>query len=274
MSPTVVAPEPFPGLPPEASSNLLAGRKIVVTRPQAQALALSAGIRAAGGIPVWFPTIEIAPLASYRELDRALAGLREFDLAVFVSANAVACAWARLAAPWPAGLAAAATGPGTAASLNARGVAVVIAPAAQFDSEGLLAELRQREFRPRRVLILKGEGGREWLSDQLRLQGARVDSVACYRRVRAGADPAVIERLAQARELSGVVVASSEGGEHLMALLGAPALQWLQDVPIFVPHQRIAQAMRGHGLRRVVQTAGGDAGLMAGIGGYFRAAPQ
>ncbi len=145
----------------------------------------------------------------------------------------------------------------------------MIVPPAQFDSEGLVAELRRRNFSPKHVLILKGEGGRAWLADNLREHGARVERVDCYRRCRAVSDSRIIGRLAEARELAGMVVVSSEAGDNLMALLGEAALRWLEDVPVFVPHPRIEQTLRAHGLTRVVLTAGGDTGLMAGITAYF-----
>jgi uroporphyrinogen-III synthase len=251
----------------------LAGRRIVVTRPQNQAIGLSEAIRAAGGVPVWFPTIHIEPLADTPELDQALARLAGFDLAIFISSNAVACTWERLPGGWPATLYAAATGPGTAAALAGRGVARVVVPPVQFDSEGLIAELERQGIAPRHVLILKGEGGREWLADTLRERGIQVQCVASYRRVRAVTDVEIIGKLARAGELDGVVVASSEGGDHLVEMLGANAIAWLATVPIFVPHARIGERMRTHGMAQVVLTGGGDAGLIAGITAHFAARP-
>jgi uroporphyrinogen-III synthase len=248
----------------------LRGKRIVVTRPQHQAIGLSGSIREAGGIPVWFPTIHIEPLADNAELDAALAGLAAFDLAVFVSANAVACACARLPGPWPAQVPAGSTGPGTAQALAARGVARIITPEARFDSEGLVEELARIGLQPNKVLIVRGEGGREWLSETLRARGAQVRCVASYRRVAANSDPAVIARLVQARELDAWVVASSEGGDRLIELLGAEALPWLNSAPVFVPHARIAEHLKARGLTRVVLTAGGDAGLMAGMRDHFK----
>jgi uroporphyrinogen-III synthase len=259
------------GATPEGA---LAGRAIVVTRPQAQAEGLSALIRAAGGTPVCFPTIDIEPLPQTTELAAALAGLSEIDLAVFISANAVACSLSHLSAAWPAGLPAAAIGPGTAAALAGRGVAHVIVPPVQFDSEGLLKAIGERGLAPRRVTLFKGEGGREWLADALREGGAQVNAVDCYRRVRAPADARIIGALAERGELAGVVVSSSQGADHLFALLGADGLAWLDGVPVFVPHARIAGRVAAHGAGTVVQTAGGDAGLMAGMAAHFSVGRQ
>ena len=52
----------------------LAGRTIVVTRPQAQAAPLAEAIVAAGGTPLIFPLLEISPAADPQALGRVFAG--------------------------------------------------------------------------------------------------------------------------------------------------------------------------------------------------------
>ena len=253
-------------------SRPLEGRRVVVTRPAAQAAALADLIRADGGVPVLFPTIDIVALDDCAELDAALDGLRGVDLAVFVSANAVQHALARLAArglSWPAHLRAAATGPATAAQLLARGLQNVVHPPQRFDSEGLLAELDRQGVAPKRVLIVRGSGGREWLLDALTARGVAVQAVASYARVRGSADSALLRRLAAEHALDAIIVTSSEGGDNLMAMLGADALAIVNQAPLFVPHPRIAARMRALDCTRVIETAGGDAGLMAGLCVHF-----
>lgn len=250
----------------------LADRQVVVTRPRGQAQALADSILAEGGVPVWFPTIAIAPVADAGELDACLHRLGEFDLVVFVSANAVTHAFAR-GAGWPAQLPAGATGPGTAAQLRQCGVARVVVPKRQFDSEGLLAELDGQGLSPQRVLIIRGDGGREWLADALRARGAAVTSVASYRRVRAVPDQQALHQLLSAARIDAVTVTSTEGGEHLLSLLGNDALNWLNRAPMFVPHERIGRCMRQRGVLNVVVTAGGDEGLVRGMVDYFRRCP-
>lgn len=250
------------------STHGLVARQVVVTRPQDQAQALSELILAHGGTPVWFPTIAIAPVPDTRELDDCLARLAQFDWVVFVSANAVTHAFARGFA-WPAELPAGATGPGTAAQLRQCGVARVVVPKRQFDSEGLLAELDNQGVAPQRVLIIRGDGGREWLADALRARGVTVTSVASYQRARAIPDPAALQQLLGAARIDAVTVTSTEGGEHLLSLLGKDALTWLNRAPMFVPHERIGRCMRQRGVHNVLVTAGGDEGLVAGMVNYF-----
>ncbi|MCW7541076.1 uroporphyrinogen-III synthase [Aquabacterium sp. A7-Y] len=90
-------------------------------------------------------------------------------------------------AAWPAGVLAATPGPGTDAALEAAGVAAQwrvqpAADAAQFDSESLWLQLQQRSWSGVRVLIVRGDGGRDWLAERLRQAGAEVDFVSAYRR--------------------------------------------------------------------------------------------
>lgn len=267
----------------------LDGLHIVVTRPAAQAGALAEMIRAAGGVPVLFPTIDIAALADLRELDAALDALASFDLAIFVSANAVQQTLARLHSrglAWPMQLRAAATGPATAAMLAAQLAPLlaqqpahpscqsheVIHPRARFDSEGLVAELAHLKVPPQRVLIVRGTGGREWLLDHFTHTGLVVETVASYARLRGSADPVALLQRVRHGQIAALTVTSSEGGENLVEMLAQDAAIVTKSVPVFVPHPRIAARMRALDCARVIETAGGDAGLMSGLAAHFAAA--
>ena len=68
---------------------------------------------------------------------------------------------------WPAQLVAFAPGPGTAEALASVGVTDVRIPATTFDSEGLLALPELSAVRGKRIVIFRGDGGREDLGDAL-----------------------------------------------------------------------------------------------------------
>ncbi|MCG2578552.1 uroporphyrinogen-III synthase [Dechloromonas sp. XY25] len=253
-------------------SGPLAGRTVVVTRPQAQAAPLAEAIAADGGVPLVFPLLEIAPAADPQPLLEAAARLGEYALAVFVSPNAVDHALPVLLAPgpWPVALQPAAVGPGTVKALAERGVAGCIAPTERFDSEALLAlpELAAERMTGRRVAIFRGDGGRELLADTLRERGATVDCIACYRR--SGPSAGVAPLLAAWREgrLDALTVSSSEGLRHLVDLLDGEGRTFLQQTPLFVPHARIAEIARTLGLSNIILTDAADAGLLAGLRAY------
>lgn len=251
----------------------LAGRCIVVTRPAAQAEALMQGLRAEGAEPLFFPVIEIAPLEDTQPLRALAARLAEFEYAFFVSANAVAQTLAVLPRMhWPASLRIVTVGPGSARALQTAGFTDVLLPAEQFDSEGVLdlPDMQAAAVRGKRVLILRGNGGRELLASSLRERGADVEVVSCYRRVPAQTDPAHLRARADAGGIDALSFTSSEGARNFVALLGADAAPLLARVPCFVPHARIAAEMARLGAQTVRPTAAGDEALIAALQDYFR----
>jgi uroporphyrinogen-III synthase len=186
-----------------------------------------------------------------------------YDYAVFVSANAV-----EYGVPdprrWPPGLVAFAPGPGTAEALADLGIADVRTPATTFDSDGLLALPELMSPAGKRVLIFRGDGGREHLGETLRARGAVVDYVACYRRAKPEGGVAGLAEAFREGRIHAVTITSSEGLDNLWALADdATRTRW-RACPTFVPHPRIAAHARDLGLA-VSETAGGDAGLLAGL---------
>ncbi|MDR0379171.1 MAG: uroporphyrinogen-III synthase [Candidatus Accumulibacter sp.] len=247
----------------------LAGKRILVTRPAAQAAALAARIAACGGETACFPLIDIAPPEDWQAVDEAASRLEAFALVVFVSQNAVSHGLTRLLAhrPWPRDLAAVAPGPGTAEMLAHAGIPKVIAPpCAPYDSESLLAldPLRAERMAGRVVLILRGNGGRELLAETLRVRGARVECVPCYRRM-LPTDGTRLMSLLRNNALDAVSFSSSEGLRNLMQLLDTDSYGKLAELPAFVPHRRIADEAARLGLHHVVLTESTDSGLVAGL---------
>lgn len=261
----------FPLAPDVPPPGPLAGVGVLVTRPARQAAGLVAQLAALGARPLVFPAIVILPPADTAALERVHTALDRYDIAVFVSANAVEYG-VPAAGRWPARLRAFAPGPGTAAALAAAGVHGATIPATTFDSEGLLALPALRDVRGKRVAIFRGDGGREVLGDTLRERGAHVDYVGCYRRA---APESGIEGLAQAlREgrVHAFTFTSSEGLGNLWTLFDDDTRERARRLPFFVPHPRIAERARGMGLTTVV-TPGADAGLIAGLLEWFASHP-
>ena len=241
----------------------LAGIGILVTRPARQSGAFAQKIAALGAAPVMYPAIAIEPPTDPAPLARAHAALDQYDIAVFVSANAV-----EYGAPdarwWPARLSTFAPGPGTAEALAAVGISGVHIPVSTFDSEGLLTLPALADLRGKRVMIFRGDGGREQLGDALRERGATVDYVSCYRRCAPVGDGRGLADAFREGRIDAVTITSSEGLDNLWALTDEATRAAWRSRPTFVPHPRIAEHARGLGLG-VIETAGSDAGLIAGL---------
>ena len=251
-------------------NNPLAGRGVVITRPAAESARLAALISDAGGVPLLYPAIEIGDAADLHALDSAIDRLDDFDLAIFISPSAVNKAMSRIQARrvLPAQLRYAAIGPGGVRSLQRFGVQQVIAPAqdsARYDSESLLATKSLQHMRGQRVVIFRGDGGRELLSETLIARGATVESVTCYRRGKPTFDPAWLLHAFASGEVAAVIITSSEGLRNLCEHLGAAGETWLRKTPIVVPHPRIAAVARELGMNSVVESSAGDAALVAAV---------
>ena len=250
----------------------LAGFGILVTRPARQAAAFAQKVGALGGTPVIFPAIAILPPADPAALGRAHDALSTFDIAIFVSANAV-----EYGAPdkrrWPVQLLVLAPGPGTAEALAAVGIASARIPATTFDSEGLLAMPELADVRGKRVLILRGDGGRAHLGDALAARGAQVDYVTCYRRAKPQSGIAGLAEAFRDGRIDAVTITSGEGLDNLWSLADDAVHAAWRARPTFVPHARIAARAGDLGLS-VIITGGGDAGLIAGLLEWAAAQPR
>lgn len=249
---------------------------VVITRPLAQAQPLAARVAALGRPVEVLPLLEIAPLADSTLLQSTLAGLASYALVAFVSPNAIDAAFAHIAA-WPEGVTAAVVGEGSRAALAAHGVTDanthIASPAnpAHADTEHLLQALDLNALRGARVLIVRGESGRELMGDAFRAAGADVTVVAAYRRSTPAMTPALgatLERLL-ARPADWVIT-SSEALRGLLQLAaqlpgGASAVVKLQQQHLIVPHARIAQTANGLGFHSITQTGSGDERLLAAL---------
>ncbi|MFL6567143.1 MAG: uroporphyrinogen-III C-methyltransferase [Burkholderiales bacterium] len=241
----------------------LRGRGILVTRPAGQAERLAALVSAAGGRPFLFPAIEIERLPA-----RPLPRLDEFDLAVFVSPTAVDCAFERIK---HAGVPVAAVGGGTRRALQALGAREVLAPESGADSEALLALPQLHEVSGKRILIVRGEGGREVLADTLAARGARTEYLECYRRMLPHADMAPVTAAWDRGEIDAVTVSSAASLDNLITLLGVPRLA---AKPLFVNHARVAEHAHEVGVPEVIVAGPGDEEMAEALVAYFASRPM
>jgi uroporphyrinogen-III synthase len=121
--------------------------------------------------------------------------------------------------------------------------------AGRFDSEALWAELApRRDWRDQRVWIVRGEGGRNWLSDELAAVGAHVRHVTAYRRAAPrwdAAERAVLDRALAEPQRHVWLFSSSEAVGHWPQGLNAGAHRAVAT------HARIAEAARRQGMDQV-----------------------
>lgn len=250
-------------------SLLSASPAVVVTRPAGQAQRLVDAIRAAGGTPVALPLLDIAEAADVPSFRAALARLAEFDFAVLVSPSAIEKVLPRVieAGGWPENVTPIVVGEGSANALAAYATPAPLKPAERFDSEGVLALGPLQQLDGKRIMIFRGDGGRELMADTFRARGAEVEVVEAYRRLKPDHD---LAPLLAAEPLPVFTITSSDALRHLVALAGESLRERLQSAVLFVSHQRIAALAGDLGFSRIVVTTNGDEGMLQSLCDWFK----
>ncbi|MDD3519286.1 MAG: uroporphyrinogen-III synthase [Chromatiales bacterium] len=235
----------------------LAGLGIVVTRPAHQADGFCSALEAAGAKAIRFPVLEILEPADMAPLLDVVARLDDFDLALFISPNAVDRALNLIHARrrLPPSMQIAAIGRKTARELERFGYRADFCPEQRFDSEALLADPRLADMQGRRVVIFRGDGGRELLAETFAARGAMVEYANCYRRGRPQTDVGELLRVWSRGEVHLVTVTSSEGLRNLFGMLGQLGQMWLRRTPLVVGSQRMRDTAAELGIRATVQVA-------------------
>jgi uroporphyrinogen-III synthase len=235
-----------------APGRALQGVRVLVTRPRDQAEELSQLIESEGGEAIRFPAIEIAEPADTQALLAAIDRLDKFDLAIFISPNAVIRAMKLVNAhhgAWPRNVRIAGVGRGSARELKRFDIGNVIVPAGRFDSEALLALPELQRVTGLRIVIFRGEGGRELLGDTLKSRGANVEYAECYQRMRPRADVTPLLHRWARGEIHIVCLTSVDGLRNLFDMLGPAGQPWLARTPVIVVSTRMAEVCRELGFK-------------------------
>ena len=252
--------------------------RLLLTRPAQESAALAATLAAQGIHSSSLPLLAIEALAESAEQRATILELDRYCAVVVVSKPAARLGLDLLERYWPQPLAGQpwfAVGAASAEILREHGL-TAYCPEQGDDSEALLElpQLRQvlaAACTPR-VLILRGEGGREWLAERLRGQGVPVDYLPLYRRLLPHYPPAALTERLAAERLNGLVVSSGQGFTHLLELAGA---DWprVARLALFVPSPRVADMARAAGAQFVVDCRGANAAaLLAAL--QVQAAPD
>ena len=240
----------------------MTGWRVLLTRPADESAALAASLSEAGIFSSSLPLLETQPLPITAEHQAVFQRLNRYCAVIVVSKPAARLALQQLGGsvppmPWFS------VGAATAQILADHGLNVHF-PATGDDSEALLElpALREAIALPGgRVLILRGEGGRELLAERLREQGASVDYLELYRRFLPVYEKGALMQRIQLERLNGLVVSSGQGFLHLQALAGA---DWprVAQLPLFVPSPRVAEMARAAGAKKVVDCRGASAAAL------------
>jgi len=232
----------------------LDGLKVLVTRPEQQARSLCDSITAAGGVAIAMPVLDIVPIVPW---DGSEFILDQQDMIIFISRNAVTHFMTGSRGRLADNVQLVAVGSGTAATMRDRGLRVDIQPPPPAGSESLLAMPELNKVQNKKVLIVRGEGGRELLADTLLARGANINYLEVYRRGLPSRSKIEID---QAKTADCIVITSIAGLDNLCQLMDINelTLKWL-----IVMSERIRQYALNLGFQQCVVVADtSDAGVM------------
>jgi len=218
--------------------------QVLVTRPAHQAKPLLMQLQQQGFEAIPFAVIEICDVPPSDALIQQLKHLEQYALLIFISANAVHkgmdCLQTVSASITQPVLA---IGAATAKALKHYNVTPLTLKSQQFDSETLLEHpaLQGDNIQGKKILIFRGQAGREVLADNLRKRGAMVEYAAVYRRQKAQQDSRPLLQHWQTRGIDLITVSSNEALQNLYDMLGMAGRDILLKTAIIVPSTRCVQ---------------------------------
>ena len=232
----------------------LSNLRVLVTRPGASGLSLCAEINKQQGQAIHFPTIEFLPPSHPQQFQEQVFRVDEQDWLIFISPQAVVSASYKIHQFWPQfpwQVKVAALGAGTAKALQKASLPVDVFPDTTWNSWGLLRLPQFQHVSGKKIMIVRGEGGRTELADKLKQRGAIVTHMIAYQRSLPQVDVSDCLGLLRAQAVDVVITASGEGLENLKELL-KPGWPTLQFVPVVVISQRMADIAKELGFRKIL----------------------
>ena len=233
------------------NTNPLSGLSILVTRPEHQADMFCLMLEQAGAKVYRFPVMAIESTTADDRFHHLFNHLAQQDIVIFTSSNAVryALPWLKpylesaqtqLTATLPCSVAA--IGKKTAQALQDAQIDVQLMPERHFNSESLLALPEMQTIKHKKILIIKGEGGRTLLRESLLAREANVEEIAVYRRVLPTYNNLMLKTL-RSKKIDIITLTSVESSNNLMTLLHHQSIPWLSSATLVLGSPRIEQAI-------------------------------
>ncbi|MDX2481861.1 MAG: uroporphyrinogen-III synthase [Desulfuromusa sp.] len=229
----------------------LAGRRFLITRPQAQAADFISLLEQQGGSAICIPTIEIIPPASWAPLDFAMRDLEDFDILILTSVNGVAAFFERLLETNQyygtlTDILVVAVGPKTALAIEENHIHPNLIPE-DHRAEGVVAELLKLGVKGKRILYPRAEIARPLIIDRLREAGAEVIAPVAYRTIMPEGNEDKIRSLFRVGDLDAVCFSSSSTFSNLLTMLGDDLQKLQGETRFFSIGPQTSENIRKHG---------------------------
>ena len=219
---------------------------LISSRPQGTNVQLSDDLKNSEIKLLSFPLTEIHPLNNYQIFDGVIENIKTYQHIIFISTNAVHFFLERvkkLSLQIPKNLIFSSIGPTTKLLLQKKLSVDVHSPIKTFDSEHLLKEKIYNNVEGQKILIIRGEGGRETLKNALEEKGAIVNYGECYVRKYVDIDLNQLKNDLVNYHHQFFLFSSTNSAKHFIHQLSKVDSSWLQNIKIIVNHKKIGQQL-------------------------------
>ena len=229
----------------------------LVVRPEPQASSLSQALLAAGHQPVTSPLLSFVEGSELGRLTALLTPLCSEDYVIAVSVQAVNFTHTALqqqGITWPDAHYIA-VGEATGNAFAAVGVLNAAVPD-DPRSEGIIALPGLDELAGRRVVILRGDGGRHMIAPTLTDRGASVDYCEVYKREYSSDPQGELVKSWQSQGVDSIIITSGGLLSHIVQLATASAKDWLLSRLLIVPSIRVVLEAKELGFTQIINAEG------------------
>ncbi|MDR9825284.1 uroporphyrinogen-III synthase [Vibrio sp. FNV 38] len=225
---------------------------VLITRPDEPGRILTEQLNLMGIPAHHFPLISITAPPTNSGLESALLAA---NIIIAVSQYAVSFTQ-QIVKSWPNTCQYFAIGSKTAQTLKQVTQNKVYTPRIH-DSEHLLQleQLNESQIKNLKIVILRGNGGRDLIYEQLTRRGAHVEYREVYQRKNIQFDSKSTITKWQDKLIQHIVITSSEQLNHLLSMCEEHK-SWLLKCCLYVPSQRIASQAQAFGFNQIVCTEG------------------
>jgi len=228
-----------------ATNFPLTGTTILVTRPKKQAIAITKVLVEKGAEIVLMPMIEIVSVSD-KVLDEKI--IVEQDMIIFVSRNAVTHFKAGIMFKLSSRTRLVAIGSATARCMEEKGLRVDMIGPTPAGSESLLALPEMQTVVGLKIMIIRGESGRELLADTLKMRGANIRYLELYKRCLPNYKA---EEITRAQMADTIIVTSVTGLENLCHLISN---HMIKHKLLIVVSERVKQVAIKLGFQHIAVT--------------------
>ena len=215
---------------------------LISSRPQETNVQLSDDLKKSEIKLLSFPLTEIHPLNNYQIFDGVIENIKTYQHIIFISTNAVHFFLERvkkLSLQIPKNLIFSSIGPTTKLLLQKKLSVDVHSPIKTFDSEHLLKEKIYNNVEGQKILIIRGEGGRETLKNALEEKGGIVNYGECYVRKYVDIDLIQLKNDLVNYHHQFILFSSTNSAKHFIDQVHNIETGWLQNIKIIVNHKKI-----------------------------------